>query len=173
MSRSEENDPNEERERLDRRTLIRVAAGGVAATGLLAAVPEPSGAAPAALVPNNFRAAIHVTDENSLQYAYSALETIAEHYKKADGQLIIDGAAVKILATDDGLNNVKWAHDAGADIVAANDALAPTTLAVAASMDARAVESSVGSRRATSIDRAASAKRDLAARTSIAASPAS
>lgn len=124
MSRSEENDPNEERERLDRRTLIRVAAGGVAATGLLAAVPEPSGAAPAALVPNNFRAAIHVTDENSLQYAYSALETIAEHYKKADGQLIIDGAAVKILATDDGLNNVKSAHDAGADIVAANDALA-------------------------------------------------
>ena len=58
-------------------------------------------------------------------------------------------------------------------LVAANDALAPTTLAVAASMDARAVESSVGSRRATSIDRAASAKRDLAARTSMAASPAS
>lgn len=123
VSRSEEHASNQEHERLDRRTLIKVAAGGVAATGLLAMAPEPSGAEPAALVPNNFRAAIHVTDEDSLQYAYSALETIAEHYKKADGQLIIDGSAVKVLATDDGLNNLKSAHDAGAEIVAANDAL--------------------------------------------------
>jgi len=124
VSRFDRNESIEESERLDRRTLIKVAAGGVATTSVLAIAPEPSGAAPAALVPNNFRAAIHVTDEDSLQYAYSALETIAEHYEKADGQLILDGSAVKILATDDGLNNLKSAHDAGADIVAANDALA-------------------------------------------------
>jgi intracellular sulfur oxidation DsrE/DsrF family protein len=124
VSRSDWNEDVEETNRLDRRTLMRVAAGGVAVTGLLAAAPESSEAATAALVPNNFRAAIHVTNEDSLQYAYSALETIAEHYKKADGRLIIDGAAVKILATDDGLNNVKSAHDAGAEIMAANDALA-------------------------------------------------
>ena len=133
MSQSDGNDGTDEYERLDRRTLMKVAAGSAVVGGLLVASPGHSGAAPSAMVPNNFRAAVHVTDENSMQYAYSALATISEHYSKAKGRLIIDGAAVKILATDDGLNNVKSVHDAGADIWVASDALAangidPTSL---------------------------------------------
>ena len=124
MSQSDRSDEMDEHERLDRRALMKAAAGGAIASGLLVTAPALAGATLPAAVPNNFRAAVHVTDENSMQYAYSALETISQHYSKAKGRLIIDGAAVKILATDDGLNNVKSVHDAGADVWVANDALA-------------------------------------------------
>jgi intracellular sulfur oxidation DsrE/DsrF family protein len=133
VSLSNRNDGADEKNRLDRRTLMKGAAGGALASGLLVAAPALTGAALPAAVPNNFRAAVHVTDESSLQYAYSALETISQHYSKAKGRLIIDGPAVKILTTEDGLNNVKSVHDAGADVWVANDALAingidPTSL---------------------------------------------
>lgn len=124
MSQSGWNDVTNENERLDRRALMKAAAGGAVAGGLFVTAPALTGAALPATMPTNFRAAVHVTDENSLQYAYSALETISQHYSKAKGRLIIDGDAVKILATDDGLNNVKSVHDAGADVWVANDALA-------------------------------------------------
>ena len=124
MSRSDANESVDEREMLDRRTLIKVAAGGAVAGGVLAAAPASGSDVAAAMLPSNFRAAVHVTDEGAMQYAYSALATISEHYSKAKGRLIIDGAAVKVLTTEDGLNNVKSVHDAGAEIWAANDALA-------------------------------------------------
>jgi intracellular sulfur oxidation DsrE/DsrF family protein len=124
VSQSNRNDEVSEVNRLDRRTLMKGAAGGAIASGLIAAAPALTGAALPAAVPNNFRAAVHVTDENALQYAYSALETISQNYSKAKGRLIIDGAAVKILTTDDGLNNIKAVHDGGADVWVANDALA-------------------------------------------------
>ena len=133
MSQSDRNDGADEDNRLDRRTLMKVAAGSAVVGGLLVTAPGHTGAALPATVPNNFRAAVHVTDEAAMQYAYSALATISEHYSKAKGRLIIDGAAVKILTTEDGLNNVKSVHDGGADIWVANDALAingidPTSL---------------------------------------------
>jgi len=133
LDRFEPKESAQSEDRFDRRTLMKVATGGVAAAGLLAVAPSAAPSVAAAFVPNNFRAAIHVTSEDGMQYAYSALETIANNYSKASGRLIIDGAAVKLLTTDVGLSNVKSAHDAGAEIVAANDALAingidPTTL---------------------------------------------
>lgn len=111
-------------DRFDRRNLLKTAAGGLVAGGLLAATPMLHGeVAAAAIVPNNFRGLVHATNVESLTYAYAALQTISEHYKDAKGRLVLDGDAVKTLTTDDGLNNVKAAHDGGADIVAANDAL--------------------------------------------------
>lgn len=118
---------------VDRRGLFKVAGGGLVAAGLLAAAPLATGEIAEAFVPNNFRACIHVTREEDFQYAFSALETISEHYSKASGLLIIDGAAVKSLASDDMITSLTSAHDNGADIAAAADALEingidPTTL---------------------------------------------
>lgn len=123
MDRTDSKELTEADVRLGRRTLIRVATGGALAGGLLAVAPDITSAVDAVLVPNNFRALVHVTSEDSLQYAFSALETITEHYDKASAQLLIDGPAVKILATADGIKNVQSAKDAGAEIVAASDAL--------------------------------------------------
>ena len=133
MDRFEPKESAHTEDRIDRRTLMKVATSGVAVAGLLTVAPTEANSVSAAFVPNNFRAAIHVTSEDGMQYAYSALETIANNYSKASGRLIIDGAAVKLLTTDDGLSNVKSVHDAGADVVAASDALAingidPSTL---------------------------------------------
>lgn len=133
MSQTGRNDIDDDHGRFDRRALMKIAAGGAAAGGLLFTAVGNTGAAPPAMVPKNFRAAVHVTDATTMQYAYSALETISQNYSSAKGRLIIDGAAVKILATEDGLNNVKSVHDAGADVWVANDALAingidPTSL---------------------------------------------
>ena len=74
-------------------------------------------------MPNNFRAVVHITRQEDFTYAFSSLDTIAQHYKKATGRLIIDGDAVKGLTDDDILAQLKSADDAGAEIVAANDAL--------------------------------------------------
>lgn len=124
MGQFDRNVPGATDERLDRRDLLKVAAGGVLVGGFLAATPLVQGDGEvAAMVPNNFRGLVHVTNEDGLQYAYSALSVIAEHYKDAKGRLVIDGSAVKILTTDDGLNNIKAIHDQGSDIVAASDAL--------------------------------------------------
>lgn len=108
---------------LDRRALLKVAAGGLVAGGLLTAAPIGSSTVDAAMVPNNFRAAVHVTRQEDFQYALSSLDTIAQHYKKATGRLIIDGDAVKGLTDDGILGQLKSANDAGAEILAASDAL--------------------------------------------------
>lgn len=115
----------------DRRGLIRGALGisaGVAAF----AVPLQRHA-DAADVPDNFRAAIHITEESSFPYALSALQTIHDDYHKASGRLIIDGDAVNGLVSTATIDALKAAHDDGADIQAASDALAingidPSTL---------------------------------------------
>ncbi len=107
----------------DRRALLRVAAVGVSAGGFLAVAPSFAGDAAADSVPNNFRAAIHVTRQEDFTYAFSALDTIAQHYKKATGHLIIDGDAVKSLTDDAVLTQLQNAKDSGAEIVAASDAL--------------------------------------------------
>jgi intracellular sulfur oxidation DsrE/DsrF family protein len=112
---------------------VKLAAGGAISGGLAAALPARPASVDAAFVPNNFRAVVHVTSEDGMQYAFAALETITENYDKATARLVIDGSAVKLLTTDDGLNSIKAAHDAGAEIVVANDALAingidPSTL---------------------------------------------
>jgi intracellular sulfur oxidation DsrE/DsrF family protein len=118
---------------LDRRSLIKLAGAGVAAATLLGASPNSMNEVSAAFVPNNFRACIHITSEDGFQYAFSALQTIADQYKKASGRLIIDGAAVKSLTSDDMIASLKSANDKGAEIQAASDALAingidPSTL---------------------------------------------
>ena len=118
VNRSESSESVLKRDRVNRRMLVKTAAAGVAASGLIVA---PSAAA--AFVPNNFHALIHVTNADGMQYAFSALQTIAEHYDKATGRLIIDGSAVAMLATDDGLKSLEAADKAGADILAARDAL--------------------------------------------------
>jgi intracellular sulfur oxidation DsrE/DsrF family protein len=84
-------------------------------------------------VPNNFRSVVHITRQEDFVYAFSSLDTIARHYKKATGRLIVDGDAVKGLTDDDILGQLKSANDAGAEIVAASDALSingidPSTL---------------------------------------------
>ncbi len=108
---------------LDRRALMKVAAGGLVAGGLITAAPWMAGEAEAAFVPNNFRAVVHVTRQEDFTYAFSSLDTIAQHYKKATGRFIIDGDAVKGLTDEDILGQLKSAKDAGAEIVAASDAL--------------------------------------------------
>jgi intracellular sulfur oxidation DsrE/DsrF family protein len=108
---------------LDRRALMKVAAGGVAAASLIALSPLAGNTAQAAFLPNNFRAIVHVTRQEDFPYAFSSLDTIAQHYSKATGRLVIDGDAVKALTDDDILGQIKSANDAGAEIVAANDAL--------------------------------------------------
>lgn len=105
----------------DRRGLLRYALGVSAGIAALAAPSQRN--ASAADVPDNFRAAIHITEEASFTYALSALQTIHDDYHKASGRLIIDGNAVKSLASQSTLDALKTAHDAGADIVAASDAL--------------------------------------------------
>ena len=110
-------------ESLDRRALLKAAAGGLAVGGLLVSAPWTSGDAEAAFVPNNFRAVVHITRQEDFPYAFSSLDTIAQHYKKATGRLIVDGDAVKGLTDDDTLGQIKSANDAGAEIVAASDAL--------------------------------------------------
>lgn len=118
----------------DRRSLMKVAAGGIVVGSVIAANPWTTGEAEAAaFVPNNFRAVVHVTRQEDFTYAFSSLDTIAQHYSKAKGRLIIDGDAVKGLTDDDTLAQIKSAKDAGAEIVAANDALSvngidPSTL---------------------------------------------
>lgn len=107
---------------LDRRSLMKVATGGLIVGGLVATLGDTH-RAEAAFVPNNFRAAVHITRQEDLPYAFSSLDTIAQHYKKATGRLIFDGDAVKSLTDDNVLAQVKSANDAGAEIVAANDAL--------------------------------------------------
>jgi intracellular sulfur oxidation DsrE/DsrF family protein len=110
-------------ESLDRRALIKIAAGGLAAGGLLAEAAQRPVGVVAAFVPNNFRAVVHITRQEDFAYAFSSLDTIAQHYKKASGRLILDGDAVKGLTDDDILGQLKSAKDAGAEIVAASDAL--------------------------------------------------
>jgi intracellular sulfur oxidation DsrE/DsrF family protein len=124
LVRSEQSDSSTRDSRLDRRTILKVASGAAVAGGVALSAHSAQAALLPPAVPNNFRAVVHVTNEDGLQYAYAALETITEHYKKAKGRLVVDGSAVKILATDEGLANVTAAHDAGAEIAAANDALA-------------------------------------------------
>jgi len=110
-------------ESIDRRALMKVAAGGLLAGGMLAAAPRISGGVEAADVPNNFRAVVHITHQENFPYAFSTLEIIAKNYKKATGRLILDGDAVKGLTDDDILGQIKTASDAGAEIYAASDAL--------------------------------------------------
>ena len=110
-------------ESLDRRSLMKVAAGGLVAGGLLATAPRFSGEVEAASVPSNFRAVVHITRLENFPYAFSSLETIAKNYKKATGRLIVDGDAVKGLTADDILGQIEAANDAGAEIYAASDAL--------------------------------------------------
>lgn len=105
----------------DRRGLLRYAIGVSAGIAALA-VPSQRNTY-AADVPDNFRAAIHITEEASFPYALSALQTIHDDYHKASGRLIIDGNAVNGLASQSTLDTLKTAHDDGADIVAASDAL--------------------------------------------------
>jgi intracellular sulfur oxidation DsrE/DsrF family protein len=110
-------------EALDRRAMLKAAAGGFVAGGLLAAVSQRPLQAEAAFVPNNFRAVVHITRQEDFTYAFSSLDTIAQHYKKATGRLIIDGTAVMGLSNDDILGQIQSAKDAGAEIIAASDAL--------------------------------------------------
>ena len=118
MSHSEQ-----DAESLDRRSLMKVATGGLLAGVVLAAAPQFSGDTEAASVPNNFRAVVHITRLENFPYAFSSLETIAKEYKKATGRLIVDGDAVKGLNDDDILGQIQTANDAGAEIYAASDAL--------------------------------------------------
>lgn len=108
---------------LDRRSLVKTAVAGATAVGLAALAPSDTSATARAFVPNNFHAVIHVTNPDGMPYAFSALQTIADHYDKATGRLIIDGTAVAMLATEDGLASLETAEKAGAEIVAARDAL--------------------------------------------------
>ena len=85
--------------------------------------PWSSSDVEAAFVPNDFRAVVHITRQEDFPYAFSSLDTIAQHYKKATGRLIVDGDAVKGLTDEDTLGQIKSANDAGAEIVAASDAL--------------------------------------------------
>jgi len=114
--------PAKHDELFDRRTLVKAAAVGVAAGGLLGAGLAPTGADASDSIPNNFHAAIHVSTTEAMPYAYAALETISEHYKKAQGRLILDGSAVTLLSDDGAVASLKSASDAGAEIVAARDA---------------------------------------------------
>ncbi|MEZ4531473.1 MAG: hypothetical protein R2835_02240 [Thermomicrobiales bacterium] len=107
---------------LARRALIKGAAGGLIAGGLIAGSMETR-LAEAAFVPNNFHVVVHVTRQEDLPYAFSSLDTVAQHYKKATARLVFDGDAVKALTDDDVLTQVQAAKDAGAEIVAASDAL--------------------------------------------------
>ncbi|MCA9858783.1 MAG: hypothetical protein KC438_03635 [Thermomicrobiales bacterium] len=108
---------------MDRRTLIKGAAGATAALGLRTAISDRSAAAPLPFVPSDFRAVIHVTRADDLPYAFSALQTIADHYSKASGRLVLDGSAVTSLTSDQTLDALQQAHEHGAEIVAASDAL--------------------------------------------------
>jgi len=110
--------------RFDRRKVLKAASGAAVVGGVALSAHNAQAALLPSAVPNNFRAVVHVTNEEGLPYAYAALETITEDYKKAKGLLVIDGSAVKILTTDEGLANLKAVKDAGADVAAANDALA-------------------------------------------------
>lgn len=105
--------------RVSRRTLVKTAAFGLTASGLAGTTSEPA----EAFVPNNFHALIHVTHPDSMPYAYSALQTIAEHYEKATGRLVIDGSAVTILTASDDLDRLEAASKAGSEIIVAHDAL--------------------------------------------------
>jgi intracellular sulfur oxidation DsrE/DsrF family protein len=118
---------------IDRRSLLKVTGGALAAAAIYAAAPIASNEVAEAFVPNNFHACIHITREDDFQYAFSALQTISEQYKKATGRLIVDGGAVKSLTSDDMIASLKSANDKGAEIKAASDALAingvdPTSL---------------------------------------------
>ena len=108
---------------LDRRAMMKVAVGGLLVGGLLSAAPSFSHEAEAADVPNNFRAVVHITRQEDYASAFSSLDTIAQHYKKATGRLLIDGEAVKGLTDTGILDQLKSADDAGTEIVVANDAL--------------------------------------------------
>jgi len=108
---------------LDRRAMMKVAAGGLLVGGLLSIAPRATEDAEAADVPNNFRAVVHITRQEDFTYAFSSLDTIAQHYKKATGKFLIDGEAVKGLTDSGILDQLKSAHDAGAEIVVASDAL--------------------------------------------------
>jgi intracellular sulfur oxidation DsrE/DsrF family protein len=112
------------RELFDRRALLRATGGGLAAALVLGASPLVVDDSAEAFVPNNFRACIHVTREDDFQFAFAALQTIADQYKKASGRLIVDGAAVKALTSEDMISSLKSANDKGASIQAASDALA-------------------------------------------------
>ncbi len=118
---------------IDRRALMKVVAGGAVAGGLLASAPLVANEVHAATVPSNFRAAVHITRQEDFVYAFSSLDTIAKHYKKATGRLIVDGDAVKSLTDSDILGQIDAAKKAGAEIVVASDALSmngidPSTL---------------------------------------------
>ncbi len=116
--------PNDQNDgALDRRSMMKVAAGGLLVGGLLAVAPRGSEEAEAADVPNNFRAVVHITRQEDFPYAFSSLDTIAQHYSKAKGLFLIDGAAVKGLTDSGILDQLKSANDAGAEIAVANDAL--------------------------------------------------
>lgn len=107
----------------DRRSLVKVAAAGVVASGLLAAAPMELRDVDAAFVPNNFHAVVHVTRQEDFPYAFSSLDTISQNYEKAKGRLVIDGDAVRGLSDAGLLDHIKAAKDNGAEIVAASDAL--------------------------------------------------
>ena len=108
---------------MDRRALMKVAAGGLVVGGILGAAPSSESRVEAAFVPNNFRATVHVTTQEAIPFALSSLHTIAENYSKATGRLIIDGNAVTSLSDQGFLDQLKNAKDAGAEIAAASDAL--------------------------------------------------
>jgi len=100
---------------------------------MLVSTPWESNEVQAALVPNNFRVAVHVTRQEDFAYAFSSLDTIAKHYTKATAKLIVDGDGVKSLTDDGVLGQIDAANKAGAQIIAASDALSangidPTTL---------------------------------------------
>lgn len=126
MSHTEQNANEAEPvdDRLDRRMLIKAAAGGVVAGGLVLAAPAAVSVAAEAQVPNNFHALIHVTNQEGMQYAFSALQTMSDHYSKAKGRLVIDGSAVGVLADKDGLASLESVSKKdGIEIFAASDAL--------------------------------------------------
>jgi intracellular sulfur oxidation DsrE/DsrF family protein len=103
--------------------MVKAAIAGVSSGMVLPLLPRSSDGVEAASVPNNFRAIVHITRQEDFTYAFSSLAIIAQKYKKATGRLLIDGAAVTSLTDDDVLTQLKSASDAGAEILAASDAL--------------------------------------------------
>ncbi len=103
--------------------MVKVAAASVVTGEFLWASPAAASVLADVAVPNNFHALIHVTNPEGMQYAYSALQTMAEHYSKAKARLIIDGSAVDAVTTPDGLSSLEAASKSGVDIAIARDAL--------------------------------------------------